>query len=93
MNSRMAVLGAMLLVSGAALAIDAENFPAFKAVDTDHNGLLSREEIQVAIPEVLAVFSRADANADGQLTPAEYEIALRMLSLPPSSWLPAPPSS
>lgn len=84
MRSRIGVLCAMLLLSGTAFAIDAVNFPMFKAVDTDHNGLLSREEIQVAIPEVLAVFSRADANGDGELSPAEYEMALRMLSPLPS---------
>jgi hypothetical protein len=44
-----------------------------------------REEIQIAIPEVLAVFARGDANGDGQLTPAEYKTALRILSAPPSA--------
>jgi hypothetical protein len=85
MNRRIGVLGAMVLVPGAGFAIDAENFPPFKAVDMDHDGLLSRDEVQAAIPEVLAVFSRADANMDGQLTPAEYETALRMLSPQPGS--------
>src|SRR5262249_54346313 len=65
MDRKIGLLGAMLFVSGTVFAIDPENFPTFKAVDADHNGLLSREEIQIAIPEVLAVFARADLNADG----------------------------
>jgi len=85
MNRKISVLGAVLVVPAAAMALDPIEFPAFKAVDTDNNGFLSRDEVRVAIPEVLPLFSRVDANMDDQLSPAEYETALRLLSTPPSS--------
>jgi hypothetical protein len=85
MNRKNSVLGATLLVGGAALAGEATDYPTFKTIDRDNDGYLSRDEVRAGIPEVLAVFSRVDANMDGQLSPAEYEAAIRLLTTPPSS--------
>ena len=85
MNWKISVLGAMLFVGAAAFAGEATDYPTFKTVDTDNDGYLSRDEVRAAVPQVLALFSRVDANMDGKLSPAEYETAVRLLTTPPSS--------
>jgi hypothetical protein len=77
MNIRVKGLLAALLIPAAAIAAEA---PDFKTMDQDKDGYLSRDEIKEGIPQVLAVFARVDANKDGKLNPAEYEMALRVLS-------------
>jgi len=45
---------------------------AFRILDTDKDGFLSRQEAAVE-PEVAANFDRADRNRDGKLSFAEYD--------------------
>ena len=45
---------------------------AFRILDTDKDGFLSRQEAAVE-PEVAANFDRADRNRDGKLSPEEFE--------------------
>ena len=77
MNTKVTVLAAMLLIPVAALAAEA---PDFKTIDKDKDGYLSRDEVRDGMPQVLTVFSRVDINKDEKLNPAEYEMALRVLS-------------
>lgn len=46
-----------------------------KAADTDANGLLSREEVQAAMPGLAARFDTIDADRDGNITLAEMQAA------------------
>lgn len=77
MDMKIKVLAAALLLPLAALAAEA---PDFKAIDKDKDGYLSRDEVKDGIPQVLTVFDKVDTNKDGKLNPAEYEMALRVLS-------------
>lgn len=77
MDTKVKVLLAMLLIPAAALAAEA---PDFKTLDKDKDGHLSRDEVRDGIPQVLTVFSRVDTNKDDKLNPAEYEMAIRLLS-------------
>jgi len=67
---------ALIVASTAACA--AEPLPpqdrpeAFRKLDTDKDGFLSRQEAAVE-PEVAANFDRADRNRDGKLSPEEFE--------------------
>jgi hypothetical protein len=45
---------------------------AFRKLDTDKDGFLSRQEAALE-PEVAANFDRADHNRDGKLSPEEFE--------------------
>jgi Ca2+-binding EF-hand superfamily protein len=74
---KIKVLAAALLLPLAALAAEA---PDFKTIDKDKDGYLSRDEVKDGIPQVLTVFDKVDTNKDGKLNPAEYEMALRVLS-------------
>ncbi len=67
---------ATLFAAGAAVAAEA---PDFTAVDKDRSGAVSREEAR-AVPEILELFSRVDANQDGQLSTVEYAEAIKLLS-------------
>lgn len=77
MDTKIKVLAAALLLPLAALAAEA---PDFKTIDHDKDGYLSRDEVKDGIPQVLTVFDKVDTNKDGKLNPAEYEMALRVLS-------------
>ena len=77
MDMKIKVLAAALLLPLAALAAEA---PDFKTIDKDKDGYLSRDEVKDGLPQVLTVFDKADTNKDGKLNPAEYEMALRVLS-------------
>ncbi len=77
MDLKIKVLAAALLLPLAALAAEA---PDFKTIDKDKDGYLSRDEVKDGIPQVLTVFDKVDTNKDGKLNPAEYEMALRVLS-------------
>jgi Ca2+-binding EF-hand superfamily protein len=77
MNMQIKVLAAALFLPLAALAAEA---PDFKTLDKDKDGYLSRDEVRDGIPQVLTVFDKNDTNKDGKLNPAEYEMALRVLS-------------
>ncbi len=77
MDMKIKVLAAALLLPLAALAAEA---PDFKTIDKDKDGYLSRDEIKAGLPQVLTVFDKVDTNKDGKLNPAEYEMALRVLS-------------
>jgi Ca2+-binding EF-hand superfamily protein len=43
----------------------------FDRLDTNHDGMISREEAQ-ADPDLIIIFVDADADKDGQLSPAEF---------------------
>ena len=77
MDMKIKVLAAALLLPLAALAAEA---PDFKTIDKDKDGYLSRDEVKDGIPQILTVFDKVDTNKDGKLNPAEYEMALRVLS-------------
>ncbi len=77
MEMKIKVLAAALLLPLAALAAEA---PDFKTIDKDKDGYLSRDEVKNGLPQVLTVFDKVDTNKDGKLNPAEYEMALRILS-------------
>ncbi len=67
---------ATLFAAGTAVAAEA---PDFTAIDKDRSGAVSREEAR-AVPAVLELFSRVDANQDGQLSIVEYADAIKLLS-------------
>ena len=62
------------LLTGFASAASAEAV-AFSTVDSDGDGVLSMEEVKTVLPDVsddqLVI---ADANADGMLDEAEYQV-------------------
>lgn len=63
---------AMALAIGSAFADDkAKNDPGFNALDTNHDGYLSRAEAK-ANPELFKQFKAADKNGDGKLSRTEY---------------------
>ncbi len=66
---------ATLFAAGTAVAAEA---PDFTAIDKDRSGAVSREEAR-AVPEVLELFSRVDANQDGQLSAIEYAEVIKLL--------------
>lgn len=72
MNKTVLTLAALLglSVTGGAFA----QAPDFGALDTDGNGELSMEELQVAIPDLTAEsFAMLDTDASGALSPEEFE--------------------
>jgi hypothetical protein len=75
MKTHYAII-ATLFAAGAAVAAEA---PDFTAIDKDRSGAVSRDEAR-AVPEVLELFSRVDANKDGQLSAIEYAEAIKLLS-------------
>jgi len=54
-----------------ALVVQAEAKGVFNQLDTDANGLVSKEEAK-AMPELLAAFERLDKDGDKQLSPKEF---------------------
>ena len=52
---------------------------AFRYIDRDANGSLSRSEIAV-YPRIEKHFDRIDVNRDGSVSPAEFESALQQAS-------------
>lgn len=66
----------LLLLSGAAAApaFAQDTGAVFAALDTNHDGKISRAEAQ-RNPAVTAVFSKADKNKDGYLSRAEFDAA------------------
>lgn len=78
MDAKVNVLiGALLVPMAAATAGEP---PDFMTIDKDKDGYLSRDEVRQVIPQILMVFDKVDANRDGKLDPAEYEIGLRVLA-------------
>lgn len=63
----------------AAGVVFAAEVPDFTTVDKDRNGYVSRDESR-AVPQILELFSRVDANQDGQLSSVEYSEAVKLLS-------------
>ena len=49
--------------------------PAFEALDTDGNGVISQVEATKS-EDVMAAFVNADKNEDGSLSPEEYKTLL-----------------
>jgi Ca2+-binding EF-hand superfamily protein len=43
----------------------------FRSADTDGNGMLSRAEVQRAVPRLVQHFDAIDVNRDGQISPEE----------------------
>ena len=57
----------------------------FATVDADLSGGISLEEAQVAWPDLTAeAFAGADTDANGELSPAEYEVLVSATSVPAS---------
>jgi len=69
----MKAAGALLAVGalGAAASARADCFTHY---DTNHDGVVSQGEAR-RDPELLRVFARADADANGVLSPAEFQAA------------------
>ena len=58
---------------GAAEPLPPQDRPeAFRKLDTDRDGYISRQEA-AAQPEVAANFDKADRDRDGRLSPEEFE--------------------
>jgi hypothetical protein len=53
--------------------ISADLEKEFRALDTNKDGFVSKEEL-AAKPEFAAAFAKADKNGDGKLDPAEYQV-------------------
>jgi len=66
----------LLLLAGPALtpALAQDTGAVFAALDTNHDGKISRAEAQ-RNPAVTAVFAQADTNKDGSLSRAEFDAA------------------
>lgn len=60
---------ALITVSGFAWAAGA--IPSFQSLDTNHDGVISRDEAKKA-PEVSKEFTKLDANKDSKLDQAEF---------------------
>ncbi len=52
-------------------AVDAQGLVSFQAIDSDHNGYVSRVEAR-SVAGVEKAFDAADANRDGLLDRGEY---------------------
>lgn len=63
-------VGALALTATVALAVE-NKIPAFEQLDVDQNGSISTEEAS-SCEALMGRFVKADADHDGQLTPAEY---------------------
>jgi Ca2+-binding EF-hand superfamily protein len=72
MKKLVAILGGLVLASGAAFAQDEGGTKSFEELDADQNGALTESEAS-ADSTVAAVFSQADTNQDGYLTPTEFD--------------------
>jgi Ca2+-binding EF-hand superfamily protein len=66
---------ATLFIGAAATAAEQ---PTFSEVDKNKDGYVSREEASMA-PDIMKLFATVDANHDNQLSPTEYENALKQL--------------
>lgn len=66
------IAAVILLFASPALAQDAA--VVFAALDTNHDGKISRQEAQKN-PVVSRIFDQADKNHDGFLSKAEFEAA------------------
>lgn len=81
MRKLTAVAGALALVSGAAMAGDYSNKEGgyskkeegFQAIDRNQDGLITFHEAS-SDQNLIATFSSADVNADGYLTPVEFDV-------------------
>lgn len=68
------VLSAIAALGFAGAAVANEEI-TFAAIDTNADGVLSLEEVQVAAPEVTEVeFTAYDADADGSLSEDEFTV-------------------
>jgi EF hand len=76
MKTLISATVATLLVAGTALAADA---PEFAALDTNHDGYVSKEEASTS-PAIMELFTNVDANKDGKLSSSEYAEAVKQLS-------------
>ena len=68
----IAILGTILLLATPALAQDTA--AVFAALDTNHDGKISKAEAQKN-PAVSQAFDQADNNHDGFLSKAEFDAA------------------
>lgn len=85
------LLGGLLLAASAGIAFAQQSAPAatpaprqsiearmkarFDAADADHDGYLSRDEVQKSLPHLASQFDAIDANKDGKLSPDEVKAA------------------
>jgi hypothetical protein len=67
MRTRRALAAVAALAAGAAAAQDGR----FARADTDRNGVLSRAEVDRALPGIAPRFDEIDRNRDGNLSPDE----------------------
>ena len=72
-------MSVLLTLAGASLPVLAVAMGA----DADGNGVLSMEEVKVMYPEITeSVFAEIDADADGAVSEAEYNAAVKSGLLP-----------
>lgn len=71
MKKHMLTALMLMAVSGFAWAGTAADKPSFEALDTNHDGQISRDEAKKS-PEVSKNFVKADTNHDGKLDAAEF---------------------
>lgn len=83
MKKFVAIVGGLVLASGAAFAQDAGSLDqsmsgsqgqekSFNELDENQDGVITQTEAS-ADQNLVAQFQTADANQDGYLTPAEYD--------------------
>ncbi len=61
----------LAIILNPALA-EIEDLPDFEAVDTDQDGMVSRDEAS-QVPLVANLYNGADLDQDGKLDPIEYD--------------------
>jgi Ca2+-binding EF-hand superfamily protein len=69
MNWKAAVSG--VLAAWSIIAVAADESKAFKELDTDHDGYISRAE-GTSRPDVREHWNTIDVNKDGKLSPKEF---------------------
>jgi len=70
----IALASLMALSAGLASAQTPDHHPLFDKMDTNHDGFLTKDEIQKKFPKFTdEMFKQADTDHDGKLTVAEWQ--------------------
>ena len=72
MKQVIGILASAILATGPALACDEKAHKSFDTLDSDRNGVVTREELATET-KLLTRFELADSDQDGMLTYSEFE--------------------